>query len=79
MLSLVDSFINLVETIRTIAISTVVNGNVGGLYPTGPVDSKPSNLNSPQMIYSIPEVDKTYWVRTNGYWVSVTRRRQEAM
>jgi len=36
-------------------------------------------LNSPQMIYSIPEVYKTYWVRTNGYWVSVTRSRQEAV
>ena len=72
--------INLEEAIRTAAISTVVNGNFGNIYPNGPGgDSMPNNLNSPQMIYSIPEVDKTYWVRANGYWVSVTRRRQESV
>ena len=66
--------INLEETVRTAAISTVVNGS---MYPNGPGDSTAS-LSSPQTIYSIPEVYKTYWVRTNGYWVSVTRSRQEA-
>lgn len=67
--------VNLEETVRTAAISTVVSGN---MYPNGTIDSTPS-LNSPQMIYSIPEIYKTYWVRTNGYWVSVTRSRQEAV
>ena len=72
--------INLVETIRTAAISTVMNGNFDSVYPPGSGDSKPStNLNVPQMLYSIPELNKTYWVRTNEYWVFVTRSRQEAV
>jgi hypothetical protein len=64
----------LVETIRTSAISTVINGGVDR-----DRELNPNNLNSPQTIYSVPQVDKTYWVRTvHGYWVSVTRTRQEA-
>ncbi|KAF8816447.1 P-loop containing nucleoside triphosphate hydrolase protein [Phlegmacium glaucopus] len=70
------------KTIRTASISTVMGGNAAAVHhrniAIAPTLS--SNMNSPQTIYTIPEVNKTYWVRTShGYWVSVTRKRQEAV
>ena len=65
-----------VETIRTASISTTVIGGRNGHSRLG---STSTNTNSSQMIYTVPEVDKTYWIRTSqGYWVSICRRRQEA-
>ena len=72
-----------VETIRTASISTTVTGEHSGHPrhggPFGLGSPTPQSMNPTQMIYTIPEIEKTYWMRTSqGYWVSICRKRQDA-